>query len=262
MRKLLTTTALSLLMVPSLAWADLLNPMTLTMAQITGLIQGLQALNTGSAEQCGPNGPPKPLPPINPKDTTIPPPQTVCPFMKSGELRIAMARNIVALQAPQQEFAKEQDDLRNQVVNDPKWAKEKEKLYAEIPPKDSVGRPLIQEQITNQRAIKDQQLLQAQNVEYGPQFQKLLQQSEKVYNLQEIQLEWLNVGDKPGQNRIDAMTLAQLAPLIPEMQHPMIGSAPHIAPPIPGSSLLTSPIPTTNPLRLPQSIPGKPPITR
>jgi len=173
----ITMTAVLVLTAPLPVLAQ--QPLTLTYGQIQALSIGLQALDTGSDEQCVAK---PPTPPVPPKPgASVPAPQP-CPYVKSTALLVAMARDMVAIQGPQTALQTAQTALRAEVLSDPK--------------------------------LKDDQARQSAFV---PRVQELMTTKVPVYGIEHITLAELNLGPPPGANRMSAATLAQLAPVIPEL---------------------------------------------
>jgi hypothetical protein len=124
--------------------------------------------------------PAKPAEPPTPaKPGTPPPAPAACPYVKSTALLVAMAKDMVALEGPQKAFTTAQDALRKEVLNDPKLKGDQAKQVAA----------------------------------FAPRIQELLDQKVDL-SLYTFTLADLNLA----QNKLTATALAQLAPLVPELQ--------------------------------------------
>lgn len=153
----------------------------LTLQQIQNLQTGLQTLDNGSPEQCvKPPAPTSGHPPNAPKpaaETT----QQPCPYTKSTDLLVAMAQDMVAIEGPLSALNTEQNAVRKEVLANAK--------------------------------ASDQQ----KAADYLAKVQDLMARRVAVYGLEPITISQLNLGNPPAQNRISAVTLAQLAPVIPQL---------------------------------------------
>jgi hypothetical protein len=149
----------------------------LTFQQIEDLTSALRAVDAGSADQCTE----APKPATSPPAALATPPPRSCPFHKSPSLLRAMAQDMVALQPLDAEFKIRQNAVRLEVLDESKLttAQQDAKFLAKMAPITAEKRTLPL--------------------------------------LARIKMAELNLGDPPDHNRIPAMWIAALSPIIDDL---------------------------------------------